>query len=68
MSNGTITDTTVYPASATPTNSVPPASGLTLQMNDVNADQDVCLVSILAQVLPDQLVSRRDICLSRIAS
>jgi hypothetical protein len=42
LSTGTITDTTVYPASATTTNGVPPASGLTLQMNDVNADQDAC--------------------------
>lgn len=42
LSSGTISDTTVYPAGALTTNAVPPASGLTLQMNDVNADQDVC--------------------------
>jgi hypothetical protein len=48
LSNGTITDATVYPASATTTNAVPPASGLTLQMNDVNADQDVCQGAAIA--------------------
>jgi hypothetical protein len=41
--SGTITDTTVYPASVLTTNTSPPASGLTLQMNDdVSADQDIC--------------------------
>jgi len=33
----------VYPASVLTTNTSPPASGLTLQMNDdVSADQDIC--------------------------